>query len=119
MMKRLTGMLGVIVVGTTLLSLTTGPVAADAPGDPLVMRARLIMERYAERGAWSNPTLAVASSEAGGQSADQVMTAVLLGYNRALLDRGGWLNPYAPTRHYDAGHPLLAKAVGDGATTTR
>lgn len=119
MMKRLTGTLGAIVVGTMLLALATEPVSAESAGDPLVMRARLIMERYAERGAWSNPMLPRTSSETGGQSADQVMTAVLLGYNRALLDRGGWLNPHVPTRTYDAGHPLLAKAAGDGATTGR
>lgn len=118
-MKGLTGLLGVIAVGTTLLPLTTAPVSAESPEDPLVAQAGAIMKAYAERGTWANPMQAAMRSEGGSQSADQVMAAVLLGYSRALLDRGGWLNPYAPTRHYDAGTPLLAKAVGDGVTTTR
>jgi len=117
-MKRLIGIMAAIGAGT-LLALSAGPVSAQTAGDPLVMQARQIMDRYAERGTWSSPLLAATSGRAGAQSADTVMAAVLAGYTRALLDRGGWLNPYVNTRNYDAGHPLLAMAISDGATTSR
>lgn len=103
----------------TLLSLSAGQVSAESAGDPLAMQARQIMERYAERCTWSSPMLAATGNGVGAQSADRVMATVLAGYTRALLDRGGWLNPYVATRNYDAGHPLLAMAVGDGATSAR
>lgn len=117
-MDRLIGIIGAIGAGT-LLSFSTGAAWAEPGGDPLVMQARQAMARYAERGTWSNPIAAATSDEDGTKSADTVMAATLAGYSRALLDRGGWFNPYVNTRTYDAGHPLLASAPGDGATTTR
>lgn len=94
-------------------------VVGRARGAPLVSQARQVRDRYAERGTWSNPIAAATSDEDGAKSADTVMAATLAGYSRVLVDRGGWLNPYVDTRTYDAGHPLLASAPGDGATTTR
>ncbi|NMG28538.1 hypothetical protein [Aromatoleum evansii] len=117
-MKRLIGIIGALGAGT-LLSLSTAAVSAEPAADPLVTQARQTMDGFAERGTWSNPLAAAMRHEDGTQSADTVMTATLAGYSRALLDRGGWLNPYVKTRTYDAGHPLLASAPGDGATTTR
>lgn len=118
-MKTLIRIMGSIAIGTTLISVPAGSVSAETEGDPLVMQAKQIMDRYSERGTWSNPMLAATNDEAAGQSGDVVMATILAGYTRSLLDRGGWLNPYAPTPDYDSGHALLAMAPGDGLTLAR
>jgi hypothetical protein len=50
-------------------------------------------------------------------SGDTVLQAVLAGYDRVALDRGGWSNPWVQDGHYAAGEPLLAAKVGEGVTT--
>lgn len=51
------------------------------------------------------------------ESADQHLQAIVAGYTRAALDRGGWHNAIAPADHYAAREPLPATAVGSGVTT--
>jgi hypothetical protein len=53
-----------------------------------------------------------------GPSADSHLQAIVAGYTRATLDRGGWHNSFAAaTTGYAAGEPLLAAEVGNGVTT--
>lgn len=104
---------------STLLPLSASPEDAAPGDDPLVAQARQIMDRFPDRGTWSNAMMPTASDGRDEQSADTVMSSVLAGYTRALLDRGGWTNAYVNTGSYDAGHPLLAVALGDGAGTRR
>lgn len=110
---------GTSAMAALLVCFAAGPVSAQPAVDPVVAQARQIMERYAERGTWSSPLLSAQAADAGAQSADTVMARVLAGYTRALLDHGGWINPYVTTPGYDAGNPLLAMAPGDGATFIR
>ncbi len=82
---------------------------------------------WAETFAWINPFLpeatgnvaeeVTASSFAAtdeSQSADQRMAQIVAQYDRRMLDRGGWENPYLPKA--GAGNALFAVAVGDGVT---
>ena len=76
--------------------------------------------------AWVNPLLpeatgkveaAIATSFAvtdESQSADERMAQIVAQYDRRMLDRGGWENPYLPEG--SAGNALLAAAVGEGVT---
>jgi len=83
------------------------------------------------QGAWENPYLpqASASYEApvaaggGGTSlagastpkfGDEELTRIVAQYRRAMLDRGGWENPYLPSTA--SGNALASVAVGDGVT---
>jgi hypothetical protein len=71
------------------------------------------------RGEWQNTLMPQGTGRlmADGPSADSVLQAVLTGYDRVALDRGGWANPWVSTEGYAAGEPLLAVKVGDGVTT--
>jgi hypothetical protein len=50
-------------------------------------------------------------------SGDRLMDAVLAGYTRPVLDRGGWENTLMTNSEYTAANPLLAVGVGSGATS--
>jgi hypothetical protein len=71
------------------------------------------------RGEWQNTLMPQGTGRlmADGPSADSVLQAVLTGYDRVALDRGGWSNPWVSTERYAAGEPLLAVKVGEGVTT--
>ncbi len=55
----------------------------------------------------------VAGSDAK-ESADARMAGIVAQYDRRMLDRGGWENPYLAK--VSAGNPLLAAAIGAGVT---
>lgn len=82
-----------------------------------------------EASAWFNPYMPEVSvdysASANGdaafvatsdetESADARMAQIVAQYDRSMLDRGGWENPYLPS--VSAGNPLLAVAVGSGVT---
>jgi hypothetical protein len=70
------------------------------------------------RGQRINSSMHSASSlSSTDQSADSHLQAIVAGYTRATLDRGGWHNAFAPADHYAAGEPLLAADVGSGVTS--
>jgi hypothetical protein len=84
-----------------------------------------------QQGAWQNPYLLQASSSyeapvvAGGEgtslagaptpkSGDEVMARIVAQYRRAMLDRGGWENPFLPSTA--SGNALASVPVGNGVT---
>jgi len=105
---------GAWVFAGLVLALASAPRAADAD-DPLVA-ARQLLDGAAERGVWRNPLMPEASGRERARSGDEVLTAVVRGYTRVVLDRGGWVNPYVGTPGYDGGNVLFAVRAGDGVT---
>lgn len=88
--------------------------SADAKLNRLVAAFRPAEARWinALRPEASGDAVMVARSE----SADAQFIRQITYYTRGMLDRGGWVNAYAPDTHYAAPHALLAVAVGEGAT---
>jgi hypothetical protein len=96
--------------------------AADAsePGsflDRLAQQQRDVQSRL-QQPQWENRWLpAERTPVAASESADRRLQAIIAGYTRQALDRGGWFNPCVDGTHYTAPHPLVAVPVGHGATT--
>jgi hypothetical protein len=68
---------------------------------------------------WHNVWMPQASGNAvaSAPSGDLQMGAVVAGYTRTNLDRGGWVNTLMRNSGYTAVNPLLAVGVGSGATS--
>ena len=62
-----------------------------------------------EKFAWINPFMPGVSADQT-DSADLRMAAIVGEYDRGMLDRGGWENPYLPPG--SAGSPILAVTIG-------
>ncbi len=58
----------------------------------------------------SNPSLAGPAPKSG----DELMARIVAQYRRAMLDRGGWENPYLPSTA--SGNALASVPVGNGVT---
>jgi hypothetical protein len=69
---------------------------------------------------WHNRIVPEASGDyptvAAGTSADGLFMQSIAYYTRAMLDRAGWVNPYAPSPGYASGNYLVTVAIGDGVT---
>lgn len=50
-------------------------------------------------------------------SADSRLQGLVASHSRAMLDRGGWNNPWVRGDRYAAGAPLLTVDAGSGVTT--
>jgi len=122
----------------TLLIAATLPIAARAAADDvrgdawLNQSVRQYRESRSDQVAWHNPHMPQASvsymapAAAGedaatalvdsdrSESADQRMARIVAQYGRAMLDRGGWDNPYLPS--VALGNPIAAVALGAGVT---
>lgn len=106
------------------------PLAAAAAGESpgaeaasfdlrLTQQLREFQNR-AQQPEWVNPWLTglrTSVPEPVPASADRRLNALVARHTRAALDRGGWSNPWVVGPAYAAGEPLLAVAVGGGATT--
>lgn len=90
-----------------------------APADDALNGAVQQYRGVHTRGEWRNPLMpgATGTSAATDLSGDQRLQAIVAGYRRAMLDRGGWSNPWVVEDHYAGGEPLLAVPVGHGLTT--
>jgi hypothetical protein len=124
-----------------LLAAAALPVAVRAASDEVSISddASLndAMRRYqplpSEQIAWRNPYMpqgsvsylapaaadeVAASGPAGStdptESADENMARIVAQYDRAMLDRGGWVNSFLPP--VAAGNPIVAVASGAGVT---
>lgn len=82
---------------------------------------RLAQSYVRPEAKWVNALLPAAAGDAvmvaASESADAQFIRHITYYTRNMLDRGGWINAYAPDSTYSAPNVLLAVAVGDGATT--
>lgn len=114
-MKNLSRLLALPLLTAALL-----PLPASADGDAAFDR---MADSY--RGAtlhpavWHNRLLPDASGDshaASAGSADTQFMRSIAYYTRAMLDRAGWVNPYAPAPGYASGNYLLAVRIGDGVT---
>jgi hypothetical protein len=79
-----------------------------------------VIEQYSHSGnvagTWDNAYMPWATGRYAARSADEVLTATLRIYTRAVLDRGYWVNTWVDVPGYDSGNPLLAVAPGSGIT---
>jgi hypothetical protein len=70
---------------------------------------------------WVNPLAPQAAVDyvaaAESESADAKFIRHITYYTRERLDRGGWVNAYAPDTHYATLQLLLTVKVGDGVTS--
>lgn len=103
--------LPVVVAAGLLVGLPEG-----AAADPLREAAEVIMSGAAERGQWHNPLMPAASADGTVRSGDAMLNDEVRRFTRAVLDRGGWDNPHAPSPGYDSGNVLLAVLPGAGVT---
>jgi len=86
--------------------------------DALVATIDAVMSGYGMRGEWTSPLGSTAT--AGKQappSADTLLTSLVRQYDRATLDRGGWVNAFVNDVGYDSGNALLAVSPGEGITS--
>lgn len=97
-----------------VLALVAPSCAADVD-DPL-LAARQLLDGVGGRGVWRNPLMPEATGREQLRSGDEVLAAVVGGYTRLALDRGGWENPYVGSPGYDGGNVLFAVRAGDGVT---
>lgn len=119
--------LGVILLPTRALS---GDESMVSDGTSLSASIRQL-QLSPERGAWQNPYLHAsyqAPVATGGESAsvgeaststpksgDELVTRIVAPhYRRAMLDRGGWENPYLPSTA--SGNAIASVPVGNGVT---
>lgn len=108
----------IALAAVTLAAACVGSASAASADDAL--DASLQQFRHlTSRGEWHNALMPRGTGllVADGPSADTVLQAVLAGYDRVALDRGGWSNPWVQDGHYAAGEPLLAVKVGEGCTS--
>ncbi len=93
--------------------------AQAAPADEQLDASVQQLHNVLAQGAWQNPWMPEGTGAYAvvQPSGDLTIQAIFAGYSRALLDRGGWTNPYVSEDHYAAGEPLLAVRIGEGATT--
>lgn len=87
--------------------------AEAAPADDTLNDAVQQYRALPTRGEWRNPLMPAATDVSG----DRRLQAIVAGYSRAMLDRGGWSNPWVVEDHYAGGEPLRAVPVGHGLTT--
>lgn len=108
----------ITLAAVALAAACVGNVSAASADDALNASLQQFKQLQA-RGEWHNSLMPQATGRlmADGPSADSVLQAVLAGYDRVALDRGGWSNPWVQDASYAAGEPLLAVKVGDGVTT--
>jgi hypothetical protein len=86
--------------------------------DALVATIDTVMTGYVSRGEWTSP-LGSTNGDGGATqpSADTILTALVQQYDRASLDRGGWVNAFVNDVGYDSGNALLAVSPGEGITS--
>ncbi len=99
-----------------------GATYADTGSAAFDRAARGLATSAQTRHAWVNPIMPQASADAvmphrGVSAGVQFMRSIAF-YTRDMLDRGGWVNPYAPATGYDSGNALLAVRIGEGVTLT-
>lgn len=96
-------------------------VAATEQESADVAMNRLAQNYRRGESRWINALLPDASGDAvmlvQAESADAKFIRQITYYTRDMLDRGGWINAYAPDFNYAAPNTLLTVAVGDGVTT--
>ena len=86
--------------------------------DALVATIDAVMAGYGARGEWTSPLAPTAAAdEVAPLSADTLLTNLVLQYDRATLDRGGWVNAFVDDVGYDSGNALLAISPGEGVTS--
>ena len=99
----------------------TSPLASTETSeekDALVATIGAVMAGYATRGEWSSPLSSIKTVEQkDAPSADTILTALVQQYDRASLDRGGWVNAFVNDVGYDSGNALLAISPGEGVTS--
>jgi hypothetical protein len=92
--------------------------ATAASGDHAFNQAVRQYARPAANGqGWVNPHMPHGTGVYANDSATDILAAIFVTYTRERLDRGGWVNAWAPTPGYDAGNPLLAVGQGEGLTS--
>jgi hypothetical protein len=106
------------LAGVTFTVACAGSASAASADDALNASLQQFTQLQA-RGEWHNALMPHGTGRlaANQPSGDTVLQAVLAGYDRVALDRGGWSNPWVQDGHYAAGEPLLAAKVGEGVTT--
>jgi hypothetical protein len=106
-------------IASASLALSLGAVAPAQAADSDVSFNAAI-EQYSHSsmasGTWDNALMPWATGRYSASSADEVLTATLRIYTRAVLDRGYWVNTWVDVPGYDSGNPLLAVAPGSGVT---
>lgn len=107
---------GAPVFAGLVLAITLAAAPRTATADDPLVAARQLLDGAAARGVWRNPLMPEATGREPARSGDEVLAAVVRGYTRLELDRGGWENPYVGTPGYDGGNPLFAVRAGDGVT---
>jgi hypothetical protein len=97
--------------------LPTAAAADDAAFDQLAQTYRGATLQTA---TWKNALLPMATGDtpAEASSADAQFMRAIAYYTRDMLDRAGWVNPYAPAPGYASGNYLLAVRIGSGVTLT-
>jgi hypothetical protein len=102
--------------------LSTGAIfcaeASAASGDDAFNQVvRQYTRPIANGQGWVNPHMPHGTRVYATNSATDILAAILVNYTREQLDRGGWVNAWAPTPGYAAGNPLLAVGQGEGVTS--
>ena len=102
--------------------LSTGAIfcaeASAASGDDAFNQAvRQYARSIASEQGWVNPHMPHGTGVVAANSASDILATILVNYTRERLDRGGWVNAWAPTPGYAAGNPLLAVGQGEGVTS--
>ncbi len=106
----------------TLVSLAATSPAALAGSDNVAFdrAAKASASAQPQQGKWINALLPEAAGDfvapRAGTSADAQFMRAIAYYTREQLDRGGWVNRYAPEGNYASGNALLAVRAGDGIT---
>jgi len=114
-MNALTTLVAALAI-TAAVAGTAQAAAADDTLNGAVEQYRSLQARS----EWQNPLMPsgtgmyAATNEPSGE---QTLMNIVAGYGRALLDRGGWNNPWVAESTYASGEPLLAVRIGDGVTT--
>jgi hypothetical protein len=98
------------------LVLAAPVIAADAD---LQMDAQIRdTQARGPQGPWINQWVPTATGMLDNrESADHRLQSIVVGYDRATLDRGGWRNALLVGDHYAAAEALLTVQVGSGGTT--
>lgn len=103
-------------LAAAVLAGVLGGLSAPVAADPLRAAVQAILAGADQRGQWHNAIVPGANGDAPRRSADALFDEEVRRYTRALLDRGGWYNPHAPSRRYEGGNALLAVLPGAGVT---
>lgn len=91
---------------------------AASDGSSFDQMAQSYQGSILQAATWQNALLPMAAGDAPAEasSADAQFMRAIAYYTREMLDRAGWVNPYAPDNHYASGNYLLAVRIGDGVT---